>query len=169
MSDDIREMPPSMRAHIARSQSSSRVPGNTARTLNPYTPQTGQRAGGDGPIEMLVNGGFSGSADGWAVGAGGTYDGNSEMKFNGGALAVVCGQLVEESVIGQVYRIAFNVISISAGAVQVNYGGETTTPQTTAGRYTQDITATGATQVFDITCGSGGGVGIIDSVTLRKI
>jgi hypothetical protein len=156
-------------ANIAKSQSARRVPVNTARTLNPYTPQTGQAPGGSSTFEMLVNGGFSGSADGWTVGAGGLYDGNSEMKFNGGALAVVCAQLVEESVIGQDYRVAFNIISVSAGGVQFNYGGVNGTPQTTVGRHVQDITATSATQVFDITCGSGGGVGIVDSVTLRKI
>lgn len=161
-------MSPSMRSNIARSQASRRVPVDTARTLNPYTPQTGQ-PGGNGPIEMLVNGGFSGSADGWTIGVAGLYDGNNEMEFNGGVLAVVCGQLVEESVIGQDYRIAFNILSISAGAIQVNYGGVTSPPQTTVGRHTADITATDTTQIFDLVCGSGGGVGIVDSVTLRKI
>ena len=169
MTDEPRQMSPGMRANIARSQSSRRVPSNTARTMNPYTPQTGQPGGGNGPIEMLVNGGFSGSADGWTLGPSGSYDGNNELKGDGGTLTVICAQAVEISVIGQVYRIGFNLVSVSAGSISVNYGGETTPPQSTLGKHTIDITASSASTVYDVVCGSSGFVGIIDSLTLRKL
>lgn len=168
MSGDPRYMSPSMRSNIARSQASRRVPMDTARTLNPYTPQTGH-PGGNGPIEMLVNGGFSGSADGWTLGPSGSYDGNNELKGNGGTLTVICAQEVEISVIGQVYRIGFNLVSVSAGSISVNYGGETTPPQSALGKHTIDITASNEAKLYDVVCGSSGFVGIIDSLTLRKL
>jgi len=69
MIDEPRQMPPRMRSTIARSQASRRVPDNTARTLNPYTPQTGQVAGGPSHIPPPI----IALGDGWSFIGGGRW------------------------------------------------------------------------------------------------
>ena len=153
-------------SRIPQNQASRRIPTSAAK--GPYTPQTGQVAGGSGAVEMLVNGGFSGSSDGWAIGVAGTYADNA-VTVDGAVSEVVCSQIVEPAVVSQNYRVTYNIVSITSGALEFVYGGAVGTARTAAGMYAEDITATSTSFTFLLGCAGAGCIGVVDSVSLRKI
>jgi len=122
--------------------------------------------------ELLTNGDFASGGSGW------TYDG--AWTFSGGTAAVTdtaVNYLVQS--IGFVnnasYTVTYTVVSISAGssikAMFTGFSGSNDgTSRTSAGTYTQTITATGNPIEFAIefTPSGLGGSATIDNVSLKR-
>ena len=123
--------------------------------------------------ELLANGDFSGGGAGWI------YD-SPEWTFSGGTASVTSmdteylGQNLE-FVNGQAYTVIFTIVSISSGAsMRATFSGfsgsNNGTLRTSAGTYTQNITASGDPISFAIEFlpGDFSTTAVIDNVSLKR-
>jgi len=83
--------------------------------------------------ELVLNGTMTGALTSWTVGAAWRYGSNDAEKYQDGT--TVLSQAITGTA-GQTYRLTFRVHTLTAGSVQLVWGGSRNTPITANGTYT---------------------------------
>lgn len=89
-----------------------------------------------GVTERITNGGFTGNANGWTLGAGWTYSSNSVSHSSNGTSALTQSVSV---VIGERYEVSFTISNLTVGTVSVSLGGVSLGTFSANGTYTARI------------------------------
>lgn len=94
----------------------------------------------------ITNGTFTGNANNWSLGTGWAYSSNTVVKNADGTglLSQAAGDMVENPVIGEKYRLSFKISGWAAGSVTPTCGGTELTSAGTDDTFTIDFTATTA-------------------------
>jgi hypothetical protein len=90
--------------------------------------------------DQVTNGGFTGDASGWTLGAAWHYNANAVDKDTDGTSTLA--QDVS-AVQGQVYNVTYTISTLTAGSVTMSVGGVSGTTRSADGTYTDSIKATG--------------------------
>jgi len=117
--------------------------------------------------DMVVNGDFDADTN-WTKGTGWTISSNvasSDGTQTGDSILTPSSALT--AVVDTVYKIIYDVTARTAGSIDINFGGATTTTKSAVGRYSENVTATTAATlnvVADIDF-----VGSIDNVIVEEL
>lgn len=96
-------------------------------------------------LELLTNGGFTGSATGWTLGAAWGYNANTVLKNGDGTNTL--SQDPGVVTVGKLYRLSYRVTALSVGNFTASLGGVNGTQRTATGKYSDYIVATSAAGV----------------------
>ena len=113
--------------------------------------------------EMVINGTFTGSADGWTLGAGWSY-GTDNITHTSGTATVTPNPTLT-IVAAYLYQVTYTITGCTAGSIRAAIGGTNGTLQTTNGTYTEVITAASTTNLTFTPSTDFNGT--IDDVTVR--
>ncbi|MFA7301583.1 MAG: hypothetical protein WC069_04690 [Candidatus Shapirobacteria bacterium] len=91
--------------------------------------------------DVVVNGDFTGNADGWTLGAGWAYGTNNIVHTSG--TTIVTPNPTLTIVASTQYEVTFTVSGCTAGSVTAQIGGINGTARSTNGTFVQVITTTG--------------------------
>jgi hypothetical protein len=121
--------------------------------------------------ELVVNGGFDGTADGWSLGAGWAYGDNNIIN-------TAAANFSEQTVVltnNAVYRCVFTISAYTDGTYRMVLFGDNQrangTNRTAAGTYVEDITLTGAGTVSNLVRIQAvqSGTATIDNISVREV
>ena len=118
--------------------------------------------------ELVTNGSFTGSATGWALGAGWVYGSN---VLDATSTSSVCYQDIAAIQSGKAYEITYEISNYSGGSIHWRFGGSGTVDGATRnanGTYTESFTNTssGDKRLF---LSPSGFTGSIDNVSVKEV
>lgn len=114
--------------------------------------------------EKVTNGTFTGAATGWTEGTDWTYGANAET-FNGAGTGTLTQDVA--AVVGDVYRVEYEITVRTGGSVTVSVGGTSGTARSSAAVFVEYIKAA-TTGVLTFTPSAGANL-TIDNVSVKKV
>jgi hypothetical protein len=91
---------------------------------------------------VVINGTFTGSADGWTLAAGWAYGTNAITHTSGGGVGTVVPNPALTIVASTQYQVTYTISGVTTGSVTVSIGGTNGTSRSTNGTFTEVITST---------------------------
>lgn len=89
---------------------------------------------------MVINGTFTGNADGWTLGSGWSYGTNKVTHAAAGGTATVTPTPALTIVTSTLYEVTYTVSGVTAGSVTMQIGGTNGSARSTNGTFTEVIT-----------------------------
>lgn len=91
---------------------------------------------------VVINGTFTGNADGWTLAAGWAYGTNAITHTSGGGVGTVVPTPALTIVASTQYQVTYTISGVTTGSVTVSIGGTNGTSRSTNGTFTEVITST---------------------------
>jgi hypothetical protein len=119
--------------------------------------------------ELVTNGTFDGSATGWTLANGATYN-NDAVDLNvANGVNVTLSQTLPTPVVGRSYRITYTISNSTTGILRAQYGGANTGFVGGNGTVSRIVVATSTVATLNFNNGANTYVGTIDNISVKEL